>query len=101
MSKLNEYTRKKAGFDNLDNIRPYESVGITGRGFNMPEYIIKLKTNGSSPECSWLYAAICEHWEMIKETMKKVGAIDVNKTKEDAAKEARDFLGLVINESNT
>ena len=94
MSRISDYKRKKCGYDNLDNVGPYESVGVTDEG-NMPKYTIRLRTDGSAPECAWFYAAICKHWEIIRETMKKVGAADVNRTKGEAAKEAGDFLGLV------
>ena len=94
MSRINDYKRKKAGYDNLDNIEPYENVGVSDV-CNMTKYTIRLKTYGSHPECSWFFSAICKHWDAIKKTMKEAGAADVNKTKGEAAKEAGDFLGLV------
>ena len=94
MSKINEYKRKKRGFDNLDNVIPYQPGNVKHSG-NMPEYTISLRTNMQDPECSWLYAAIVEHWSVIRETMKKVGSKDVNKLKIEADKEANEFLGRV------
>ncbi|KKK48731.1 hypothetical protein LCGC14_3142160 [marine sediment metagenome] len=94
MSRINEYKCKKKGFDNLDNVIPYQSGGVRHSG-NMPEYTILLRTNMRDPECSWLYEAIVKHWSAIRETMKEVGSKDVNKSKMEADKEANEFLGLV------
>lgn len=95
MSKIYDYKRKKEGYKNLGNVCPYECVGIDERGCNMPSYTIRLRTDGSSPECEWFYEAVCELWKEIRDAMKVIGAKDVNKTKGEAAKEAGDFLGLV------
>ena len=95
MSKINDYKRKKVGYDRIDEVRPYGNPSGKDMGCNMPTYSFQLETNGSSPEPEWLYEAIVRCWKVIQEEMKKIAAADVNTSLAKAIDEANNFLGRV------
>ena len=100
MNEISNYQRKKSSLKNLDNTCLYAHGGVricpcVRDGRETTYSLIFWTDNGHPPEGRWLYAALEEHWPKIKESMRKIGFIDVLVSKGDAMKAAGDFLGSI------